>query len=136
MSDYPSQSPWGPHGPQTSGPPTTMPNPTAPWSEPSSSNQPAYGGGGNGILVELLFRPPKKFWLAIPFAWFFGPFGLLYAIGNSRPQLIALAAFVAGAILLHLSPLPSPPPRFHPILLICAVWSIFAARAWNKRHNF
>src|SRR6267142_4226337 len=34
MSDYPSSSPWGPHGPQVSEPSVT-PNPTAPDPQPS-----------------------------------------------------------------------------------------------------
>ena len=140
MSDYPKESPWGPHGPQVSGPPTTTPNPTSAWSEPStgaqdSSNQPAYGGGGSSFVIDWLFRPPKKIWLAVCLGWFFGPLGLLYAIGDSRPQQMALAVFFATAILLHLSPIRGFGPRVHPIMLICAVWSIFAARAWNSRHK-
>src|SRR4029077_11200377 len=63
MSDYPKGSPWGPHGPQVSGPPTTTPNPTAAWSEPStdgqgSANQPA-NSGGSSFVIDWLFRPPK-----------------------------------------------------------------------------
>jgi len=141
MSDYPQQSPWGPHGPQVSGPPTTKPNPTAPWSEPAigdsgSANQPAYTSGGSSILIDWLFRPPKKIWLAVCLGWFFGPLGLLYAIGDSRPQLKALGVFVVAVILLHLSPIRGFGPRVHPIMMICAVWAIFAARAWNRRHQF
>jgi len=140
MSDYPKESPWGPHGPTTDGRSVT-PNPTSPWSEPStgpqdSPNQPAYSSGGSSILIDWLFRPPKKIWLAVCLAWLFGPIGLLYAIGDSRPQQKALAVFVATVILLHLSPIRGFGPRVHPIMLICAVWSIFAARAWNSRHKF
>jgi len=80
-------------------------------------------------------RNRKAYWLAVPLGWFFGPVGLLYAIGDSKPQQIALAIFVALAILAHLAPGPSINPRFHPILLTCAIWSIFAARAYNERHK-
>jgi hypothetical protein len=51
MSDYPSQSPWGPHGPQVSVP-STMPNPTAPSPVPSfeapAPSYPSYSTGGGG----------------------------------------------------------------------------------------
>ena len=140
MSDpqYPPTQPWGPHGPTTDGRSVT-PNPTSPWSEPSTgaqgnSNQPAYSGGSS-FVIDWLFRPPKKIWLAVCLGWFFGPLGLLYAIGDSRPQQMALAVFVATVILLHLSPIRGFGPRVHPIMLICAAWSIFAARAWNSRHK-
>lgn len=52
MSDYPSSSPWGPHGPQVNVPSVT-PNPTAPSPPPSFAapdpwpvSAPATGGGG------------------------------------------------------------------------------------------
>jgi hypothetical protein len=51
MTDYPSSSPWGPHGPQVSVPSTT-PNPTMPSAPTSWDSGPAapvsYGGGGGG----------------------------------------------------------------------------------------
>lgn len=54
MTDYPSQSPWGPHGPQVSVPSVT-PNPTAPSPVPDySAPQPSHpgyapAGGGGGV---------------------------------------------------------------------------------------
>lgn len=50
MSDYPSQSPWGPHGPQVSMPSVT-PNPTAPTPPPTFQSfdpgpAPSYRGAG------------------------------------------------------------------------------------------
>src|SRR5690349_6465647 len=56
VNDYPSQSPWGPHGPQVSVP-SVMPNPTAPsatpdfggWLAPSSAPA-SFSGGGVGFV--------------------------------------------------------------------------------------
>src|SRR5690242_2692721 len=56
VNDYPSQSPWGPHGPQVSVP-SVMPNPTAPsatpdfggWQAPSSAPA-SFSGGGGGFV--------------------------------------------------------------------------------------
>ena len=59
MSDYPSQSPWGPHGPQV-GSFSVTPNPTAPSPMPdfpqpnygasfAQPGTPQYGGGGVAI---------------------------------------------------------------------------------------
>src|SRR5437870_2809147 len=131
--------PWGPHGP-TVPPNSVTPNPTSAWSEPSigapeSSNQPTGGGGGSSFVIDWLFRPPKKYWLAVPLAWLFGPVGLLYAIGDSKPQWIALGIFCVVAVLAHLAPGAPINPRLHPIMMICAIWSIFATRAWNNRHK-
>jgi len=135
-----SEYPWGPHGPRVEGPPSVTPNPTTPWAEPGAAAPGGTGGyvqptyvsgasvGGGGPLRRSL-------WLAIPLAWFFGPVGLLYAIGDSKPQLAALAAFVAAAAGLHYSRFQPPVHLFHPILLTCAVWSVFAARAYNRRHH-
>ena len=138
MSEYP----FGPHGPRIQGPPQVTPNPTSPWVEPSSgtpSPEASYGqpGGVNAgsILLTWLFTGRKRLWLAVALAWFLGPVGLLYAIGDSKPQLGALAVFVVGAILAHnLSFVPSL-HLFHPILMTCAIWSVFAALAYNRRHN-
>lgn len=59
MSNYPPQSPWGPHGPQVDAPSTT-PNPTIPtpmqgpgsmgWGSESTTqpSAPRYSGGGTG----------------------------------------------------------------------------------------
>lgn len=38
MSDYPSQYPWGPHGPRVDGPSSVLPNPTIP--DPPPTFQP------------------------------------------------------------------------------------------------
>ena len=138
--------PMGPHGPRVEGPPSVTPNPPS-WVEPSSAPYDPGSGSSNpgGAYVQptysvgspylgRFFPKQKTLWLAIPLAWFLGPFGLLYAIGDSKPQLIALAAFVAAAIVLHLSSFQPPVHLFHPILVTCAVWSVFAARAYNRRH--
>ncbi|MBI1796391.1 MAG: hypothetical protein HYR74_05000 [Candidatus Eisenbacteria bacterium] len=65
MSDYPSSSPWGPHGPQVS-PQSVTPNPTAPSSVPDFGGfapapasapfggggvRPSGGGGGGAIAA-------------------------------------------------------------------------------------
>lgn len=149
MSEYP----WGPHGPRVDGPGGATPNPTPSWVEPTpapytppaysnpapsyqnyggGAGQPGSGFGSAGLGIPLRVR--KTLWFAIPLAWFFGPLGLLYAIGDSRPQLIVLAAYVVGAILVHNSNYQSTIQYGHPILLTCVVWSILASWAYNRRH--
>jgi hypothetical protein len=151
MSEYP----WGPHGPRLEGPPSVTPNPTPSWVEPSApasdpyssyqpSSQSSSSGGGyaqssysaGSVYLGGGGPPPRKsFWLAIPLAWFLGPVGLLYSIGDSKPQLIALAGFVGTAAWLHFSSFQPPVQLFHPILMTCAVWSVFAVLAYNRRHK-
>jgi len=142
MSEYP----FGPHGPRIQGPPQVTPNPTSSWVEPTSSaSDTSYAqGGGSGqpggvnagsFLLHWLFSGRKRLWLAIAMAWFFGPLGLLYAIGDSKPQLVALAGYVGGAFVVHYSRFVPPVHLFHPILMTCAIWSVFAALAYNRRHN-
>jgi hypothetical protein len=48
--------------------------------------------------------------------------------------LIALAVYTAGAILVHNSSYQPPIQLGHSILMICTAWSVFASRAYNRRH--
>jgi hypothetical protein len=148
-----SEYPWGPHGPRVDCPGGATPNPTPFWVEPTpapytppawsnpapsyqkyggGAGQPGSGFGSAGLGIPLRVR--KTLWFAIPLAWFFGPLGLLYAIGDSRPQQVVLAAHIVGAILVHNSNYQPTIQYGHPILLTCVVWSIFASWAYNRRH--
>jgi len=142
MTEYP----WGPHGPRVDGPPSVTPNPTPSYVEPSWPSSAPGGNPGGGYAqpvysvgvtpnLGVAVKHEKKLWLAIPLAWFFGPFGLLYAIGDSKPQLLALAGFFAWSAYLHFSSYQPPVHLFHPMLIVCVVWSIFAAKAYNRRQK-
>lgn len=104
MSDYPSNMPWGPHGPQTSVP-TTTPNPTAStpdpgwapapdagWgsSAPAASGSYSSGGGGGGSLGGA----------ASPARWFF-PAACWLAVAGG---VVGLLAGGVRAYSFHLPP--------------------------------
>jgi len=146
-----SQYPWGPHGPRVDGPPTTTPNPTSSWvHQPLGGGGGGWGGGGGGAggggqaQSTYVYTGPvgprrKRWWIAIPLAWLFGPLGLLYAIGDSRPQKLLLLLFVGAAAAIYYANVRLPLYLVyfpHPILMTCVVWSIFATIRFNRRHRF
>lgn len=96
MSEYPSTSPWGPHGPQV-GAHTVKPNTTDEeangW---TSSFEHNYNPGAPVTGMPLYVPPkPKSMILAILLPLIFGPLGLLYTTVSGNFQKLAFVVLCA-----------------------------------------
>ena len=144
MGDYPSSSPWGPHGPQVSEPSVT-PNPTAPYQEPSfggggggDNPSPGYGGGGGGGYVGggggVGIR--WSLWQSMGILGAAGGIlGALYALG--RGSMVHLPAGVLGPVTLRYGIAgaafgASVPPVIKMLasVLKAAIWWVLAMILW------
>jgi hypothetical protein len=134
MSDYPSTSPFGPHGPQVPANSVT-PNPTAytPPTIPSpiSFGQPAaptgYPGPYAGTGGTVAAGPRRKSMvLAIILSVCLGPFGLIYS-AMSR-QYMSTLFFMGGSVLAMLW-LKIP---WSPFVIISVIWSVIAVNSYNN----
>jgi len=112
MADYPSTSPWGPHGPQVPAHSVT-PNPTAQstWSQPSfgGAAQPNYyptGGYGGRAGAPVYGGPPsppklRRYWVGWLLSLLFGPLALFMYMKTLKQiigaGLLMLAPFAAMA---------------------------------------
>lgn len=140
--------PWGPHGP-TSENPNEIPNPTPPWKHapltppsfetpggaPASGPMPA---GSGSIASGSTGRAHKSVFLAFLLALLFGPLGLFYASWKgalfllfAAPPLMVALAWAAGSPS-YLQYVETVGPIVYALSL---VWSVIAARAFNRRHQ-
>jgi len=150
MSNYPSTSPFGPHGPQV-GANTVTPNPTPAYQPPvytpptpsyhspqpsrssysadtaSTGRAPASSGG-----VAMPARPFRKsMLLGVLLSWLLGPLGLLYAVtGGSRGQLIAALLF-SGAYAYGMVTSGST-PVWLVLEVVCVTWTVVAISRRNR----
>ena len=144
MSDYPSTSPFGPHGPQTNGYSVT-PNPTAQSSFPNIGGGDSYagysqpsgggyvGGGYAGGSVYVPTGPPIKFiTLGVILAWLLGPIGMLYAVRGSALHWIAFLLYTAlYTYAMYIT--DTAQPVWLTLAMVNAVWAGIAIRRYNTR---
>jgi len=146
MSDYPSTSPFGPHGPQTNGYSVT-PNPTA---QSSFANiggdsfggyaQPSGGGGyvgGSGYVGGGTYVPAgprtKLTVIGVILAWVLGPIGMIYAVTRtSRVHWIAFLLYTVFYTYVMVAT-DEARPIWITFAFINALWAGIAIRRLNKR---
>lgn len=158
MGNYP----WGPHGPQ-SGPNQVTPNPTPAYVPPppepayyppsSGGGQTSYSGSGyvapSGNTVGVGYGGhtpgPKRYWLALVLASFFGPLGLFYA--TKKGALIMLLLLVGVPVSFSVIGVLPYGSMAHPFaildhdgimnqmwcfsVVLSMIWSIVGVRRYN-----
>jgi hypothetical protein len=146
MSDYPSQSPWGPHGPQVNVPSVT-PNPTAPdpppsfqpW-DPGPTPQASYTGAvgpassGTSSGPAVLAGRPFGAWVR-NLAIAGGVLGCL--TGAARGFALHQSTGIVGILVMRLGIAGAAfgagvPPAFRAAgsMLRAALWIVLAAFLW------
>jgi len=148
MSDYPSTSPFGPHGPQTNGYSVT-PNPTAQssfanigggsydgYSQPTSFSggyaQPTYTGYTGGAVYVPRGPSTRSKVVGFLLAFFLGPIGMLYGVwSKSALHWIAFLAFTAFYTY-EMVATDESQPIVLTFNIVCAAWSTIAIVLRNR----
>lgn len=141
MSEYPSTSPWGPHGPQV-GANDVTPNPTAQgtnydWNASAAPNYsaPNYSPrGGRAVSGMPAYVPkPKSIILAILFPLIFGPFGMLYTFVCSHFQKAAMLVLCVLLIYVEFGVNGAHALDIGLVNLTSILLSVVAAVRYNRR---
>jgi hypothetical protein len=147
VSDYPSSSPWGPHGPQTN-PFSVTPNPTAPSAQPdygTSFAPPAVtqfsGGGSTSDWAAtqagrtVVRRDPIFGWIRILAVGGLA-LGVLAGLGRAMAMHVPLA--VGGVIVVRLGLAGAalgagfpPAVRAFGVALRATLWIAITAACWG-----
>jgi hypothetical protein len=129
MSDYPSTSPFGPHGPQVPAHSVT-PNPTAqtPQSVPGAAPDYSMPRSGYAAAGGSYVPGRKSMAKAVLLSVFLGPFGVLYATFGTRQFRWAVVWLIGSVMLMFAAGLP-----LAPILVVSVIWSVLGVRSHNAQ---